>query len=91
MNKHSKKQLTEKDKKIFAALCELSNGERNEFDYPGIGPREIGMKVGRDKYDAAAYCNLSLKKLVEFDLVEKLPNGKYLPRNETEGRFSCFC
>lgn len=83
MTGYSKKHLTEKDKKIYEALCELSNGERNEFDYPGIGPKEIGIKVGRDKYDAAAYCNLSLKKLVEFNLVEKLPNGKYLPLKDT--------
>jgi hypothetical protein len=83
MTGYSKKHLTEKDQKIYKALCELSNGERNEFDYPGIGPKEIGIKVGRDKYDAAAYCNLSLKKLVEFNLVEKLPNGKYLPLKET--------
>lgn len=80
MSAHSKKQITDKDKKIYHALLDLSKRKRGEFDYPGIGPTEIGLKVGRDKYDAAAYCNLSLKKLIEFDLVKKLPNGKYLPR-----------
>jgi len=83
MAKLSKKQITEKDKRIYAALCELSSSERKEFDYPGVGPKEIGLKIGRDKYDAAAYCNLSLKKLIEFDLVKKLPNGKYLPVKKT--------
>ncbi len=83
MTKQTGKRLTEKDRKIYTALCELSNQERSEFDYPGIGPKEIGLKVGRDKYDAAAYCNLSLKKLVEFDLVKKLPNGKYLPQKQS--------
>lgn len=79
MANQQKKQLTEKDKKIYQALWELSRKEKKDYDYPGIGPTEIGLMVGRDKYDAAAYCNLSLKKLIEFDLVKKLPNGKYLP------------
>ncbi|HAQ07931.1 MAG TPA: hypothetical protein DCR24_10545 [Bacillus bacterium] len=82
MPAHSKKQITEKDKEIYHALCDLSKRKRGEFDYPGIGPTEIGLKVGRDRYDAAAYCNLSLKKLIEFDMVKKLPNGKYLPQKK---------
>lgn len=83
MTSQQKKQLTEKDRKIFHALWELSKLEKKDYDYPGIGPTEIGIKVGRDKYDASAYCNLSLKKLIEFKLVKKLPNGKYLPLKKT--------
>ncbi len=74
MSQQSKKQITEKDKNILKALCELYIEKQS-----GVGPSEIGQKVGRDKYDAAAYCNLSLKKLIEFNLVEKLPEGKYRP------------
>ncbi|KAF0817642.1 MULTISPECIES: hypothetical protein [unclassified Cytobacillus] len=74
MSQQSKKQITEKDKNILKALCELYKEKQS-----GVGPSEIGLKVGRDKYDAAAYCNLSLKKLIEFNLVEKLSEGKYRP------------
>ncbi|EFV74247.1 hypothetical protein HMPREF1013_05465 [Bacillus sp. 2_A_57_CT2] len=74
MSQQSKKQITEKDKNILKALCELYKEKQS-----AVGPSEIGQKVGRDRYDAAAYCNLSLKKLIEFNLVEKLPEGKYRP------------
>ncbi|MCM3707360.1 hypothetical protein M3205_16740 [Cytobacillus firmus] len=74
MSQQSKKRITDKDKNILKALSDLYIERQS-----GVGPSEIGQKVGRDKYDAAAYCNLSLKKLIEFNLVEKLPEGKYKP------------
>lgn len=79
MSQQSKKQITEKDKNILKALCELYKEKQS-----GVGPSEIGQKVGRDKYDAAAYCNLSLKKLIDINLVEKLPEGKYRPAEKKE-------
>jgi len=51
--------------------------EKNEE--AGIGPTEIGIRVGRDSYDASAYCNASLKKLIHFGKIEKVENGKYRP------------
>lgn len=46
MSQQSKKQITEKDKNILKALCELYKEKQS-----GVGPSEIGLKVGRDKYD----------------------------------------
>ncbi len=74
MSQKSKKQITEKDKNILKALCELYKERQS-----GVGPSEIGRKVERNKCDAAAYYNLFLKKLIEFNLVEKLPEGEYRP------------
>lgn len=73
-HQHSKKRITEKDKEIYYVLYELY-----EESQSGVGPTQIGLRVGRDKYDAASYCNLSLKKLIDFNLVKKLPEGKYKP------------
>jgi predicted transcriptional regulator len=75
LNQISHKKITDKDKKIFKALIELYE----EKDQQGIGPTEIGLRVGRDRYDASAYCNLSLKKLVFFELVKRTQEGKYIP------------
>ncbi|MBT2663872.1 hypothetical protein [Bacillus sp. ISL-45] len=83
MKKHTKKQITEKDRKIYEALFDLNNSPQNNYQQQGFGPSQIGVKVGRDKYDAASYCTLSLKKLIEFGLVEKLPNGRYVPITKT--------
>ena len=76
MSHHNKKRITEKDKKIYDALYNLY-----EESQSGIGPTQIGISLGREKYDASSYCNLSLKKLIEFQLVKKLPEGKYEPSN----------
>ena len=76
MSHHNKKRITEKDKKIYDALYKLY-----EESQSGIGPTQIGISLGREKYDASSYCNLSLKKLIEFQLVKKLPEGKYKPSN----------
>lgn len=75
MSHHNQKRITEKDKEI-CALYKLFKESRS-----GVGPSQIGISLGREKYDAASYCNLSLKKLIEFQLVKKLPEGKYKPLN----------
>lgn len=79
MRKPSKKQITEKDRRIYETLLELHNMPRDKYQKQGFGPSQIGVKLGREKYDAASYCTLSLKKLIEFGLVAKLPNGRYIP------------
>ncbi|NHM33011.1 hypothetical protein [Neobacillus terrae] len=79
MRRPSKKKITEKDRIIYEALCELNNEVTAEQRKLGFGPTQIGVRLGRDKYDASSYCTLSLKKLIEFRLVEKLSNGRYLP------------
>lgn len=76
MSHQNKKRITEKDKKIYGVLYKLY-----EESQSGIGPSQIGISLGREKYDASSYCNLSLKKLIEFQLVKKLPGGKYKPSN----------
>lgn len=76
MKQYSKLRITEKDQNIYNALCDLYK-EKNEET--GIGPTEIGIRVGRDSYDASAYCNASLKKLIHFGKIEKVENGKYRP------------
>ncbi|URT71577.1 hypothetical protein [Cytobacillus firmus] len=76
MSHHNKKRITEKDKEIYSALYKLYKESQS-----GVGPSQIGINLGREKYDAASYCNLSLKKLIEFQLVKKLPEGKYKPSN----------
>ncbi|MCE4050659.1 MULTISPECIES: hypothetical protein [Bacillaceae] len=81
MKQYSKLRITEKDQNIYNALCDLYK-EKNEE--AGIGPTEIGIRVGRDSYDASAYCNASLKKLIHFGKIEKVENGKYRPLMEEE-------
>ncbi|WP_445490635.1 hypothetical protein [Niallia sp. 03133] len=76
MKQNSKLRITEKDNNIYKALCDLYK-ERGQS--AGIGPTEIGLKVGRDPYDASAYCNASLKKLMHFNKIEKIDSGKYKP------------
>ncbi|MFD5854182.1 hypothetical protein ACFWGC_29160 [Cytobacillus pseudoceanisediminis] len=76
MSHHNQKRITEKDKKIYGALYKLY-----EESQSGVGPSQIGISLGRENYDASSYCNLSLKKLIEFQLVKKLPEGKYIPSN----------
>ncbi|PKG23443.1 hypothetical protein [Niallia nealsonii] len=76
MKQNSKLRITEKDENIYKALCDLYK-ERGKST--GIGPTEIGLRVGRDSYDASAYCNASLKKLIQFNKIEKIDNGKYIP------------
>lgn len=76
MSHHNKKRITEKDKEIYSALYKLYKESQT-----GVGPSQIGISLDREKYDAASYCNLSLKKLIEFQLVKKLPEGKYKPSN----------
>ncbi|NHM33723.1 hypothetical protein [Neobacillus terrae] len=80
MRRPSKKKITEKDRSIFDSLCELNNKTSAEQRKLGFGPTQNGVALGRDKYDASSYCTLSLKKLIEFGMVEKLPNGRYLPK-----------
>jgi hypothetical protein len=76
LKQYSKLRITEKDKSIYKALCDLY---KEKGEGVGIGPTEIGLKVGRDSYDASAYCNASLKKLIHFKKIEKIDNGKYIP------------
>ncbi|GKU84682.1 hypothetical protein [Niallia sp. NCCP-28] len=76
MKQNSKLRITEKDENIYKALCDLYK-ERGKC--AGVGPTEIGLRVGRDQYDASAYCNASLKKLIQFNKIEKIDNGKYIP------------
>ncbi|TRZ36237.1 hypothetical protein CEQ21_11735 [Niallia circulans] len=76
MKQYSKLRITEKDQNIYNALCDLYKEKGKET---GIGPTEIGIRVGRDSYDASAYCNASLKKLIHFGKIEKVENGKYRP------------
>ncbi|HWJ78196.1 MAG TPA: hypothetical protein VNR61_08955 [Niallia sp.] len=76
MKAHSKLRITEKDENIYKALCDLY---KEKGAKTGIGPTEIGIRVGRDSYDASAYCNASLKKLIHFNKIEKIDNGKYIP------------
>ncbi|MFT8321707.1 MAG: hypothetical protein ABF649_12435 [Bacillus sp. (in: firmicutes)] len=76
MRHNSKLRITEKDNSIYRALCDLY---KEKGEDTGIGPTEIGLKVGRDSYDASAYCNASLKKLMHFNKIEKIENGKYKP------------
>ncbi|KLV22680.1 hypothetical protein CHH55_14390 [Niallia circulans] len=76
MKQYSKLRITEKDENIYNALCDLYKEKGGKV---GIGPTEIGIRVGRDSYDASAYCNASLKKLIHFKKIEKIDNGKYIP------------
>lgn len=76
MKQYSKLRITEKDENIYKALCDLYK-EKGKIE--AIGPTEIGLRVGRDSYDASAYCNSSLKKLIHFKKIEKVGNGKYIP------------
>ncbi|MEZ2719336.1 hypothetical protein C2I17_10130 [Niallia circulans] len=76
MKQYSKLRITEKDQNIYNALCDLYKEKGGKV---GIGPTEIGIRVGRDSYDASAYCNASLKKLIHFEKIEKIDNGKYIP------------
>lgn len=76
MKQSSKLRITEKDENIYKALCDLYE-ERGKN--AGIGPTEIGLRVGRDPYDASAYCNASLKKLIQFNKIKKIDAGKYIP------------
>jgi hypothetical protein len=76
LKQYSKLRITEKDENIYNALCDLYKEKGGKV---GIGPTEIGIRVGRDSYDASAYCNASLKKLIHFKKIEKIDNGKYIP------------
>ncbi|MEK4974793.1 hypothetical protein NSQ89_20950 [Niallia sp. FSL R7-0648] len=71
MKQYSKLRITEKDENIYNALCDLYKEKGGK-----VG---IGIRVGRDSYDASAYCNASLKKLIHFKKIEKIDNGKYIP------------
>ncbi|KAB7668812.1 hypothetical protein [Bacillus sp. B1-b2] len=80
MKEYSKLRITEKDENIFKALCDLYKEKDKQT---GVGPTEIGIRVGRDAYDASAYCNASLKKLIHFNKIEKIDNGKYVPLEQS--------
>jgi Fe2+ or Zn2+ uptake regulation protein len=56
-------KLTEKDLKILEVIS------RNPA---GISPTNIGVKLGQPYNSASAYCNSSLRKLLELGKVVKI-------------------